>query len=247
MLARVILGATLAVALAACGGASPASEGPGGSSGPAPASGPPAPDQPIDMSAISGAVGSLETHDSWTFTADVVQTGQPDAFERTLSGTERRSPEQAVSATFSQPDEPDQRYIRIGDDIWYDAGVGTFTQTTAQDSPDVVTQYEPFYLDNLAESATEQDYQFDPVGDETVNGIATQHYRLAQAERDRIVSNMLNITADQWAGDVWIAKDGGYLVRLTWGPQTLDTAQIPVGFDYAVTGVDCDCPVSPPS
>lgn len=59
------------------------------------------------------------------------------------------------------------------------------------------------------------------------------------------VAATMNLTTAQWAADVWIATAGGYLVRLAWGPQTLDTAQIPVGFNYVVTAVDCSCPVAP--
>ena len=89
-------------------------------------------------------------------------------------------PQTAVSATLAQAGTADKRYTRIVDDIWYDAGTGTYVQTTAADSA-VVSQFEPYYLNNLASAAEVNGYTYAPVGPDTVSGISTVHYRLSES------------------------------------------------------------------
>ncbi len=200
----------------------------------------------IDTPAITAAVDALQTQDSWQFTVSYITPGPDGGLERTVTGTERPV-DNSIDAAHAQPGGLSFRYVRIGDDIWFDAGTGSFTQVEADGSENLIDQYEPYYLNGLVESATSQDYEWELVGAETVSNIATNHYRLGQSDREDIVENLQGITADQWGGDVWIATDGGYLVGLDWGPQTTDTAQIPTGFSYLVTAVDCECPIEPPA
>jgi hypothetical protein len=241
MLARLGLALVFVIA-AACAGGSPATApATAGAASSAPVGG-----DVIDSAAITAAVDALQARGSWQFDVRYISAGPDGGFERTLTGTER-PPEDAVDALHEQPGGMQFRYVRIGDDIWFDAGTGTFTQVQAGDAGDVIEQYEPYYLEGLADSAQSQNYEFELVGPETVSNIATSHYRLSQSDRDNIVENLDGITADQWGGDVWIATDGGYLVGLNWGPQTTETAQIPIGFSYLVTAVDCECPIEPPA
>jgi hypothetical protein len=248
---RVVGAVGVVLILVACGGGAttsnaPTSARPSQTTGAGSAATPVAiePGEPIDAAAIATAKDALEAHDSWQFEVSYIQTGY-DA-PATISGTERRSPEVAVDATHHQTDGSDFRYIRIGDEIWYDAGTSEFTKVDAANAKNLIDQYEPYYLEGLADSAQQQGFEFNPIDTEVLNGISTTHYQLDEFYRERAVQLYDDITADQWAGDAWIANDGGYLVRLTWGPQTPETAQITIGFDYVVTAVDCDCPIEPP-
>jgi hypothetical protein len=87
---------------------------------------------------------------------------------------------------------------------------------------------------------------FESVGDEDVSGVATTHYTLSEADRED-VTQLYDIDPADWAGDVWIAKDGGYAMQLAWGPQSIEDAQISTGFSYLVTAVNCECPIEPPA
>jgi hypothetical protein len=237
MLARLIALALFVSIAAACAGA-PATGAP---------SSPVTTGDVIDAAAISAAVDALRSRESWQFESNTIQEGTTGGYEQSVIGTERTQPETAVDATHSGPEGVENfRYVRIGDDIWFDVGTGTFTQVTAGDAENLIVQYEPYYLNGLADSLSSQNVDFELVGVETVSNIATNHYRLSQDDRERIVETMEGITADQWGGDVWIATDGGYLVQLEWGPQTVDTAQLGIGFNYLVTAVDCECPIEPP-
>jgi hypothetical protein len=238
MLAR-LTGLTLILALVvACGGGSTTTAAP---------TTPPVGGDAIDMAGVNAAINALQTQASWQFEVRTITQGTTGGVEQTVTGTERTDPEMAVDATHRQPDGSDFRYVRIGDDIWFDVGTGTFTQVDAADAENLIEQYEPYYLSGLADSLTSQDVQFELVGQETVSGIATNHYRLSQADRENIVETMNGITADQWGGDVWIATDGDYMVSLAWGPQSTDTAQVATGFNYGVTAVNCECPIEPPA
>jgi hypothetical protein len=241
------LGAMLILVACSGGGSTPTGAGSPQQTGAAQSSvgGPPAPGESIDSAAIAAAVDALESHDSWLFDASYLMTGFDEP--STITGTERRQPETAIDAVHKQPDGGEFRYVRIGNQIWYDAGTGDFSMVDAADAENLIDQYEPYYLAGLADSAQQQGFEFNPVGAETVSGIATTHYQLDEFYRERAVQIYDNITADEWAGDAWIANDGGYLVRLTWGPQTPETAQLTIGFDYTVTAVDCDCPIEPPA
>jgi hypothetical protein len=97
------------------------------------------------------------------------------------------------------------------------------------------------------QSATDQDFDFEPVATETISGIATTHYRLSQDDLEKIVENLDDMTTADWAGDAWISDADGSLIQLAWGPQSLDDAQLTTGFKYLVTSIDCACPVDPPT
>jgi hypothetical protein len=201
------------------------------------------PGEPIDADGITAAVDALESLDSWQFTVQITNVGTTQS----ITGTERRSPEFAVDAShqLTESEEPFQ-YIRIGDDIWYDVGTGEFTQVQADQAQNLIDQYEPYYIGGLKDSVEVQGYEFDFVDNQTVNGIQSAHYLLSEADRENITES-IDMEPGDFAGDVYIATDGGFLTRLTWGPQSVENAQITIGFDYQVTAVNCECPIAPPT
>jgi hypothetical protein len=241
---NAVLASVVAVLIAACGGSS-ATPAPQSSSRSQATTAAQA-GEPIDTAAVQAAVTALKAHDSWQFSVTLIRSGTPNT-SQTITGTQRTAPQPAVSAAQPVEGSNDFHYIRIGDDIWYDVGQPTYTHIAAADAKNLIAQYEPYYLDGLVQSALANGYEFDPVADETVSGVLTTHYRLESSDVDQIVESMKGITAADWAADVWIAKADGSLMRLAWGPQSVDKAQLQPGFNYVVTALDCSCPVDPPT
>jgi hypothetical protein len=202
--------------------------------------------EPIGSAQVQTAVDALKAQDSWQFEVTATTMGLSEGVQNTITGTQRTTPESAIDATHPQPGGSDFHYIRIGDAIWYDVGTDSFTEVQADDAENLIAQYEPYYLNGLAESMLSQDFEFEPVGDEDVSGVATTHYQMSEEDRED-VTELLDIDPADWAGDVWIAKDGGHLMRMAWGPQSVEDAGISIGFDYLVTAVNCDCPIEPPA
>jgi len=237
---------------AACGG-SPAGNGATSTSGP---DGNPPQSTPgggggggsadmIRYQDIQAAFAALEAQGSWEFEAEVFAASSAGSL--TVTGTERRQPERAVDAIHLTDDGP-FAYVRIGDTIWFDAGVGQWTEADAS-SRNLISQYEPYHLAGLVDLAvTSINNDFELVGEEQVNGVATRHYRLTEADRAQ-VTERLGLSPDAFAGDVWIATSGGYLVKFAHGPQSLDDMQLigGIGFTVDVTSIGCSCPVEPPA
>jgi len=253
MRARSHLLAVLAVILAACGGSPGDSSGavatpggggataaPGGNGGSGSQGG-----SITVASDFDAALPALEALGSWRFEATVIAASSGG--DLTITGTERRQPESAVSATHVTLGETFQ-YVRIGDDIWADVGTGEFYHYDAADARNLISQYEPFHLDFLWATATASAFdEYELVGTERVNGVDTRHYRQTEYERSK-VTDRLGLSPDDWLGDVWIASDGDYLVRVSWGPATPDVMAETggIGFTYDATDFGCTCPVEPP-
>jgi len=193
---------------------------------------------------VADAVEALSQHESWQFTATTYESGTPN-FSRTLKGTQSPKAPSAVGFTVSQAGKPTLKYVRLGTDVWYDNGTGSFSETKADDSY-MNLDFEQFYLDTMLRDPETAGYEFDEVGHEEVGGIAATHYRLEDAYVESLIGATGVASAD-WAADVWVSDADGSLLRLTWGPQSIDKAQAQTGFDYNVTSVDCDCPIKPPT
>jgi hypothetical protein len=261
MSARLVVAFMTILTLVACGGSPPAgSQAPAGSHVPTGATGTPGASAPaseapptggsiggqsLDSEGVRASLTALQALDSWTFQGTYWTKVLGEASEQSVTGTERRKPQVAVDATHHGP-TGDYRYIRIGDTIWVDLGTGSFTQANAPDSPNLVDQYEPLYIAALVSTALGSTVTYDAIAEETVNGIPATHYQLAEDDKQNL-ANLVGLTPEQLAGDLWLAKDGGYLVGFAWGPQSVDTAGPFMGFKYEVTSVNCTCPVAPPT
>ena len=242
-----------ALAVACGGGASTATNRPSAGGPPAASTAPGQPTplvveegEPIEREHVLAAFEALESVDSWTFTTTYWVKGSTENFEQTITGTERRNPAFAIDAIHEQPDGDEYRYIRVEDDIWTDVATGEFFHSDAAGSENLIEQYEPYYGAALVDDAAGGgSLEFEPVGIETVNSRPAMHYTLSENDRENAVQ-FLDIEPSQFAGEIWIAIDGGHLVALAWGPQSKETAGSTMGFRYDVTSVNCECPIEAP-
>jgi hypothetical protein len=235
MRTRVLGAVVTLVVVAACGGVAPT---------PVPTL-PPQPSPTPTANLVQTAVDTLESqHNSWQFTTTTYESGSP-TFSRLIKGTQAPKSPSGLSFVITTPNKPSMKYVRLGNDVWFDSGTGSFTQSKADDNY-VNLAFQQFYLDNLLTAVETPGFEFNSVGDEDVGGIAATHYRLA----DPYVQSLLGssgLTPADWGADAWISDADGSLLRLTWGPQSVDKAQAQPGFDYTVTAVDCNCPIKPPT
>ncbi|HSL97424.1 MAG TPA: hypothetical protein VK831_02515 [Candidatus Deferrimicrobiaceae bacterium] len=247
--------AAAALLVAACGGpATGGSDAPDGGTPPSttdsPATDTPAPEPPgggdiILGQEIAGALAALEAQGSWMFEVTVIAPSSGG--DLSIVGTERREPVPAVSAQHTTQGT-EFRYIRIGDDIWFDVGIGEWTHVDADSARNLISQYEPYHAAGLVGiAATAVNNEFELLGQEEVNGVMARHYRMTEHDR-AAVTERLGLTPDQWLGDVWIATDGGYLVRFQFGPESFEVLQQTggIGFLFNATDFGCTCPVEPP-
>ena len=247
------------LALAACGGGATSTTQPPASSTPAGATASPAatpaPGAAISHAEIQNAFTALNTLDSYTYSGAYFTGYTGVGTYVTLHGTARQTPSLAINSIATSVDNDDAtedgtaQYIRIGDDIWVNTGdPDYYYQYDATDPANgaLIAQYEPYALAlQIAQSSGAQlDYQ--PMGDETVNGIASTHYGLSQADRDQLIGSS-GLDPQVWAGDIWLAKDGGYVVKVRWGPVMQGDTEPTSGFIWDTTSINCECPVSPPT
>jgi hypothetical protein len=195
---------------------------------------------------VQAAMTALNNgHDSWQFTETTYEAGTPN-ISRTISGIQNARPSTALSFTVTQSGKPDLRYVRIGNDVWFDTGTGAYSASKASDNY-VNLQFQQFYLDGIIGAAEVQGYEYLPIGPDTVGGVEATHYRLADSQIQAVAGNAAATPPADWAADVWIADADGALLRVAWGPQSTATAQAQPGFNYAITSLDCACPVRPPT
>jgi hypothetical protein len=199
----------------------------------------------VSPAEIAAAFAALEAQGSWRFEASVYAARSGG--ELSLTGTERRQPVQAVAATHTTVNG-DFQYVHIGDDIWFDVATGKWTHSDASGADNLISQYEPFHFAGLVEWAgASRNTEYEFVAVEDANGVPSRHYRISESDREH-VTEALDLNPDDWVGDVWIATDGGFLVRYIWGPQSIEVLAVTggIGFEYDATDFGCSCPVEPP-
>lgn len=232
----VAFGLAGALALAGCGGsASPApttdagTTAPGEPSAPAetqptePTEAPSGPAAPGDGSeAFGAATTALDALDSYAFRVEISSTstnaGTTTTTNSLMTGVVQHQPTEASSLVQQELDSAGNatsgtETIVIGDRAWLRSSGDT--DWTALP----VTQAGPF-IQSMAAFRPEQMFglyfagiggDFTNEGTETKNGVATTRYK-----GDEAVGAMLGAIAGfqgTWASEVWIANDGGFLVR----------------------------------
>jgi hypothetical protein len=264
----VVLAAMLA--LAACGGSSSTapSNGPGESSGPGstpeasqgsestpgPGESSTAGDGSVAFGAATTALTALA---SYAFRVEITSSTTTDGVVSTdhqvLSGMVVNSPTQASSLDQRELDADGNTIsvtgiIVIGGDAWIRSGddeawapvpaavAGGFVESMAAYRPE---QMFSVYFAGIGGD-------FGVVGSESKNGVDCTHY-----QGDEAVGALLGTIAGvqgQWSSDVWIAKDGGFLVHSEAGAQGAtgtdsDSFQIIVD----ITDPNSAGPIEPPA
>jgi len=240
----LVLLVVLALVLAACGGT--ASPGPGDSNEPsaaassvsstAPSDEPTGSGEPTGGFDFSPAAEALNNLDSYKFNVEIIsanaQGGQGAVIEgtATMSGTVIKAPSEASSLHLVTKDKDgnvtdDTEIVIIGPAVWLRSGgpLGTWEAIPAETAP--------IFIQSMAGFRPEQMFSlyFAPigtdnerVGDEDKNGVPTTHYRGGEAV-GAILGTIAGVQGS-WTSDVWIARDGGYLVASEAGVQGSDAS-----------------------
>lgn len=198
--------------------------GPGGTGTPEPTQGSGETVAPGDGSeAFSAATTALDALDSYAFRVEINSTsttGTTTTSSRTMmSGVVVNSPAEASSLVQAELDDAGNitsgtEIVIIGAEAWLRslpgdepwtaipaAQAGAFTQSMAAFRPE---QMFSMYFAGIGGN-------FDVVGTETKNGVETTRYK-----GDEAIGAMLGAIAGfqgSWSSEVWIANDGGFLVR----------------------------------
>jgi hypothetical protein len=226
----LVTGLVAALALAACGGSSSQTQGPGGTRGPGETQGPGdtqepgSTDEPIagdGTEAFNAATTALDALDSYAFRVEISSTtvtnGTTSTSHSVMSGVVVHSPEEANSLIQEELDADgnvtsSSGIIVIGEEAWIGDGAGGWTLIPAAQAA--------AFIQSMASFRPEQMFglyfagiggNFSEVGSESKNGIDSTHY-----QGDEEIGAILGAVAGfqgEWSSDVWIANDGGFLVH----------------------------------
>lgn len=240
---RALIGGLLSLSLfvAACGGNN-ATTGPGGSAGTSAepssgasqaASGGPAGSEPAGGVDFSPAADKLNALDSYKFSVEITSvnaTGQTNLSEgtTTMSGTVINAPAKASSLHMTTKDKDgnvtdDTEIIIIGDAAYLRSGgeTGSWQAIPAAQAPIFMQLMDSFRPEKLfALYFVPIGTDTTTVGDEDRNGVGTTHYKGGE-QVGAILGSIAGIQGS-WTSDVWIARDGGYLVASEAGVQGSD-------------------------
>jgi len=210
---------------------------------------------------VTTAAEKLDDLDSYRFTVVIethsTQSGQGTLADGsvTMSGTVINAPSPASSLHMVSADPAgtvtdDTEIIVIGAAAWVRSGGSTGAwQAIPADQATFFTAllegFRPEQMFSLYFSPIGQDNT--AVGDEDVNGIATTHYRAGESVG--LILGAIAGVQGSWTAEVWIARDGGYLVRSQAGVEGSD-ATGGGRFALRVDVTDVDSPsntIVPPS
>jgi len=211
-----VLATTLLVA--ACGGGGGPTSAPGatGAAATPGAAGTAAPaSQGTGGTGIGGAVTALEDLSSYKFAMTMAAEGSATfalveaGGSMTIAGTVILEPEIAMDMAISTKNAAGaetvlgyrivdgKAYVSLGPDSWI--------ETDASDAQSTVESFKPETF--MAGFSSVPNMK--AVGDEDKNGVPTTHYK---GDAPPSVGSMFGLPTGTWTIDVWVAKEGGYLV-----------------------------------
>ena len=215
------------LALAACGGgstpaASPApgaTQAAGSTAAPAPTSGGGATEAPAASPAggginIGGAAASLENLDNYSFQIEMKAEGGsefmmvPAGGSLVMKGDVVLKPTPAVDVTMTTSDGGTASaigYRIIGDTAYINLGGDSWMSAPADDAAKAVDAFKPEQMLGSYSSLE----GLSKVGEEDKNGIPSDHY---SSTSDPGIGDMFGLPGATWTSDVWVARDGGYVV-----------------------------------
>lgn len=212
-----LLAVLVAVVLAACGGSashSPSAGRPSPSATPSAApteSGSDDPDPSGSAVDLSDATDALAELDSYTITLEAsgpVASDDGSAVRVTSTVVQGEEPAARFTITGMASAPAGMSIVVIGDEAWIDIGNGGWLKSPggAADFEATFLSLSPAFI--VAEFSSVQAGIL-KVGDEERNGVATEHFRL-DADESPEVAQAAGIGDGIF--ELWIAKDGGYLV-----------------------------------
>jgi hypothetical protein len=163
---------------------------------------------------LGGAAASLDNLNNYSFKIEMKAEGGsefmmvPAGGSLVMKGDVILKPTQAVDVTMTTNDgttASDIGYRIIGDTAYINLGGDSWMSAPADDAASAVDAFKPDQM--LGSYASLQGLS--KVGDEDKNGVSTEHY---SSTADPGVGSMFGLPGATWTTDVWIAKDGGYVV-----------------------------------
>jgi hypothetical protein len=166
---------------------------------------------------LGGAVSALSDLENFAFRMEMKATGSsefimvPKEGALVMEGSVILKPEDKQAAditmtTIENDASPAAIGIRIVDGMSYvNLGGDQWMGSPVDDMTSEMASYKPESLLGGFSSVS----GLTKVGDEEKNGIATTHYR---GEDSTGMASMLGLPEGTWTTDVWIAKDGGFVV-----------------------------------
>lgn len=259
--------AAVVLLAAACGGAaspSPSSGGPAGTEGPGVSDEPTAgvtagPGESsgtagTGTAAFTAATTALDALDSYAYSVEIQSSGAGGASHTLMTGVVVNKPSKASSLEQATIEADGTKsgetgIILIGDQAWLRNGAPTAPWT------EVPASQAAIFVQTFAAYRPEQMFgiyfagiggNFADAGSETRNGVSATRYK-----GDEAVGAILGAIAGvqgTWSSDVWIANDGGYLVRSE-ASATAGTGTAGGSFSIVVdiTEINSAGPIAPPS
>lgn len=215
-----VLALAVSLVVAACGGStSSAAPASGTAAAPGPTTGTGASTAPgaspgsgaID---IGAAAAGLDNLDNYSFRIAMQAGGGsdfmmvPSGGSLTMEGDVLLKPSEAVDVTMTTSDgtnESEIGYRIIGDTAYISLGGDSWMAAPADDAENAIDSFKP---DQMLGSYSSLE-GLAKVGEEEKNGIATDHYA---STADPGIGDMFGLPGATWTSDVWIAKDGGFMV-----------------------------------
>lgn len=218
----------MAVALSACGGGSgtPTPSGNGAVTQPSGTTGPNTSGQTGDTgSGLSGASAALAGVESYKFVMTetggslgdtlsmlpIPSSGTP-SFK--ISGTVVLRPDKAADITVADT----LHVVSIGGFDYQDIGLtGAFTKNEST-TPSLIDSLSPDSVFSASFGASFNfGSNFDNRGSESKNGVDSDHYLANDSGKAALAEfgSVAGIAADKWTAEIWVAKSGGYPVRMT--------------------------------
>jgi hypothetical protein len=214
------------LALGACGGSTPAATSgpgataaPGATDAPAATEGGTATDAPAASGGINlgGAAASLDDLDNYSFKIALMSEGAADGMmglvkaggSISMEGTVVMRPAEAADVVMTLSDGTDSTEIgyRIIGDTAYTSFGETWMATPADDAANAIDAFKP---DKML-SGYSGLQGLNKVGDEDKNGIACEHYA-STVDPGAGAGSVFGLPDATWQTDVWIAKEGGFVV-----------------------------------
>jgi outer membrane lipoprotein-sorting protein len=234
---------TVALLVAACGGATGA-----GGDGTDPgdqALSEPADGEYADETALQAAIANLAELDSFTYDTEIGVYSLGEDYRTTISGVERPADgSRAYAATMNNGNA--WSVVSVDGSFYADIGRG-LELLDAREDGDAAT--DPNWGGTLVQNALGRHFDdFIVVANESIDGRPAVHYRLA----DDAVDDLIRSTDggfESFSSDLWVDKEGGYLVRASFGRQPMPTRDFHPSlneFHFEVSDVGCQCPITAP-